>query len=311
MNGKVDEGWNLFEQTYSSMAKELASGEDTGNEFAQRVSSIATLYRSKKKESVEAILQNAEEVLAAKLENETANTNDLRAYTSFMSSLVSGNMYSDPEQSMKYLTTLSNAMDRFAGSKKDLDTATMQGFRQGLKGLEARVGDSIARLRLIGTEAPEFNAQDFVGMEPSTLADLKGKVVLLDFWAIWCGPCIATFPHLRDWHEKFTEQGFVILGMTQNYSYEWDSDKSRPVKATDVSNEQELVMLKSFREHHKLGHGFVLTAKEASYSKQLRVSGIPQAVLIDKQGKVRMIKVGSGESNAIDLENEIKKLLAE
>jgi hypothetical protein len=52
-----------------------------------------------------------------------------------------------------------------------------------------------------------------------------------------------------------------------------------------------------------------LTPKESSYNKQLAVAGIPQAVLLDQQGVIRMIKVGSGPKNAKDLEDEIKKLL--
>jgi hypothetical protein len=70
-------------------------------------------------------------------------------------------------------------------------------------------------------------------------------------------------------------------------------------------------MLESFRSFHKLQHGFVLTPKGGEYNKKLAVSGIPQAVLLDKQGVIRMIRVGSGPKNAHDLEEMIQKLLAE
>lgn len=96
------------------------------------------------------------------------------------------------------------------------------------------------------------------------------------------------------------DQGFV-----------WDETKEMAVRGSDVSHEQELEMLASFRKHHNLRHGFVLTVKGSEYNKQLAVSGIPQAVLLDKQGVIRMIKVGSGPKNAKDLEEATEKLLAE
>ena len=68
-------------------------------------------------------------------------------------------------------------------------------------------------------------------------------------------------------------------------------------------------MLERFRESHGLHHGFFVSGKGSDYSKQFKVSGIPQAVLIDKEGKIAMIKVGSGEANATALHEKIDELL--
>lgn len=148
-------------------------------------------------------------------------------------------------------------------------------------------------------------------MEPTTMADLKGKVVLIDFWAVWCGPCIATFPHLIEWHEEFSDRGLVILGATRFYDYDWDDEKGKAARSKDVSAEAELAMLEKFRESHKLHPGFFVAPKTSTYSKDFGVTGIPQAVLIDKQGKIRMIRVGSGDANAKALHTKIAELLAE
>ena len=67
----------------------------------------------------------------------------------------------------------------------------------------------------------EFNDQNF----DSDV--LKAEMpVLVDFWAVWCGPCIATFPHLREWHDKYADKGFEIIGYTSYYKrYDWKDGK--------------------------------------------------------------------------------------
>ena len=82
---------------------------------------------------------------------------------------------------------------------------------------------------LVGKPAPEWDIDAWVNADSTTQESLKGKVVLIDFWAMWCGPCIATFPHLREWREEFGEQGFEIVGVTQYYNFEWDPENKRGI----------------------------------------------------------------------------------
>jgi thiol-disulfide isomerase/thioredoxin len=73
--------------------------------------------------------------------------------------------------------------------------------------------------------APELQGIDgWINSEPLTLAELRGKVVLIDFWTYTCVNCIRTFPYLKEWHEKYADSGLVIIGV---HTPEFEFEKER------------------------------------------------------------------------------------
>lgn len=164
---------------------------------------------------------------------------------------------------------------------------------------------------MIGKPAAPLKVETWINGTPLTDEDLKGKVVLLDFWAVWCGPCIATFPHLREWQEKYASQGLVIIGLTGYYNFKWDDAADKATRAeAEVPKAEERQMLAKFAKSHDLEHRFGITADD-SMAEFYGVSGIPHVVVIDRQGIVQLMKVGSGEETAQAIGELLEKLIAE
>lgn len=243
-------------------------------------------------------------------------------------------VYGDPKKEPNFLTQVirirSALIQRSMRSNPKLAKVQIDQFKEFLGGIAAEEGvlkmlvenakrttdmldrsleNELKRAELIGKKALPLQADVFVNGAPITDEELKGKVVLLDFWAVWCGPCIATFPHLREWQDKYADKGLVIIGVTNYYKYDWDEENKRIKSDKELTPENEQKALVKFAEHHNLKHRFMVAPSGSTFSKDYAVSGIPQAVLIDKEGNIRMIKVGSGEANAHALDEMIKELL--
>jgi thiol-disulfide isomerase/thioredoxin len=133
------------------------------------------------------------------------------------------------------------------------------------------------------------------------LAALRGRVVLLDFFAHWCGPCIADFPIVRDMQTRFASEGLTVLGLTGVYGY---YQGQKPLTAAEEVQRMQDHFVKEYQVTWPMIFG-VTKVNEKNYG----VSYIPHIVLIDRAGVVRFAKVGSGDAR--ELEQEIRKLLAE
>lgn len=156
--------------------------------------------------------------------------------------------------------------------------------------------------KLLGEPAPELMMVDqwFPG-EKRSFADMRGKVILLDFWATWCGPCYEAFPLLREWHQELSRDGLVILGVTKYYGR---------ADGVALDNIGEIENLKRFREMHKLPYDFVV-ASDSSSQLRYGATALPTTVLIDRKGVIRYAESGSSQVRLAQINEMVLKLLAE
>jgi peroxiredoxin len=136
--------------------------------------------------------------------------------------------------------------------------------------------------------APDFTLRSVAGAN-MRLQEQRGQVVLVNFWATWCGPCRQEMPHLNRIYDKYRASGFVLLGVNI------DDD---PRAAADLAT--------------KLGVHFpVLLDTEKKVSRAYDMSAMPATLLIDRDGRVRHIHRGYRDGVERTYEEQVRSLLKE
>ncbi|MCK5688158.1 TlpA family protein disulfide reductase [Myxococcota bacterium] len=140
---------------------------------------------------------------------------------------------------------------------------------------------------MAGDALPHFSLPGLAGAAMDS-HQLEGQVVLIDFWATWCGPCVASMPHLQELHEELGDKGFTLLS---------------------VSTEPENIQgVQSFVKEKKLTFP-VFMDTQGSLQRRLQVTTLPTAILIDQKGIVRDVFVGT--TSSFTLSRNIRKYLPE
>ncbi|MBI2479614.1 MAG: TlpA family protein disulfide reductase [Planctomycetia bacterium] len=308
--GKNDEGRVLLDSVRKEAEAALAANPaDTSAALAvANVLAVNADFESAG-EAADAARKEHLDFLAEQAKAHPSNRTLVSTYLNAETLALSGLLRSDAIQAERELASLREFLASLDRDNPQIQ-ALIQSSERGLSSLAGRIAAAKAQQALVGQPAFPLDVEAWVNGDEITEKELEGKVVLIDFWAVWCGPCIATFPHLREWHDEYSDKGLVIIGATRYYSYDWDDATDRIKKVEGLTEEDERAALVRFAQHHELKHRFMVMPKESEFSKKYGVTGIPQAVLIGRDGKVRMIRVGSGEANARDLEAKIEELLA-
>jgi thiol-disulfide isomerase/thioredoxin len=150
---------------------------------------------------------------------------------------------------------------------------------------------------LVGQPAPEIpSIIAWKNGSPGTLAELRGKVVLLDFWGYWCGPCVSEMPKLFDLHDKYHGRGLVIIGVHADARYADEPPVNSPGELDNLMAERRnalwqgrdfpfpVAMIPSEIMQHRGGK--IENRAMSAAAERYGVWSYPSYVLIDRQGKV-------------------------
>lgn len=159
--------------------------------------------------------------------------------------------------------------------------AAMSGYLQ--------IRDRATQIALVGRPAPEIDLRMWLSGEPVSIADLRGRVVMLEFWATWCKPCQEMFPKLMSLYEQEAKNGLEIVAITRHYMAYGGT--------VEAKNEELNLMRKMISDH---GVTFsVAVADDEKLQATYGANGLPTVVLLDREGFVQYAGPG-GEDPALE-----------
>lgn len=136
--------------------------------------------------------------------------------------------------------------------------------------------------------APNFTLPTF-GKKQLSLSDFKGEVVMVNFWASWCGPCREEMPLIENLHKKYSKLGFTVLGVN-----------------VDANPKDAAKMLKEIPVSFPIGFD-----ARNKVSELYKVDSMPSTVMVDRKGNMRFLHRGYKPGYEADYEKQIRALIRE
>ncbi len=152
----------------------------------------------------------------------------------------------------------------------------------------------------VGDQAIDWTLKDSDG-KTVKLADLKGKVVVMDFWATWCPPCRKAMPDVQKLHDEFKDKGVMVYGLNA-----WEKDDTKADKTTG-KKQTAAEKAEAYMTEQKFTYGLLLAADQVAEKHGL--TGIPAFFIIDTKGKVVYAESGYSPSHYGEMKTVIKKAL--
>jgi len=165
--------------------------------------------------------------------------------------------------------------------------------------LSKRIQKNINLLTLEGHPAPALDTSEWIGPARSSLADLKGKVVVLFFWAHWCPDCKIQGPILAALRERYQSRGLEIVAPTQRYGY--------VARGASAPPDQELRYIVQIRDQYYPFLKDLPVPVSVANHQRYGVSSTPTVVLVDRRGTVRLYH--PGRMTETELELQLRSLL--
>lgn len=158
-----------------------------------------------------------------------------------------------------------------------------------LKDLRSLAAGPWARGELVDHPAPPITFKWSNTEKPlASFADLKGRVVLVDFWATWCGPCVASFPKMRELQTRYAGYPVTILGVTSIQGYSMDRSDKKKVNRIDCKGDpaKEMDLMKTFMKDMDMTWN-VAFSEQNVFNPDFGVRGIPSVAIIGPDGNVK------------------------
>lgn len=155
-------------------------------------------------------------------------------------------------------------------------------------GTRSLFAQSASAAYMVGHAAPDFKLKDLDGKQVQ-LSSLRGKVVLLDFWASWCGPCRVEIPIIESISKHFKNKDVLVLG---------------------VNSQEPAEVVRSFVAKNKITYPVVLTVDNPGIIRAYSADALPTAVLVDKTGIIAAYRIGENPSTEEILRDDLHRVLS-